>query len=227
MKDKLKNIIFSKPVCFAFVLFCVLVLFSFVPVHATENEAETNVDEELNNTLVQKYGQGLELLPDDTVVYDYIITDNREDNGGYYFYYFVDENYHCHVSLEAGATTEGIIVANNCYVVLFDQPNYDTPTLVVSTPSTVENGSPYTASEYIIRSSFDIQDVNGTGAPVFTQTPLEFPSMGIIADKIQTVDMSQTMAEILGVLPVVLIILVGLIGLRKGLAMLSRILRSA
>lgn len=214
MKDKLKNIIFSKPVCFIFIVFCVLVLFNFNSVNAS-----VPVDtDEFNAYLVDKYNQGLELLPDDVTVYDYIVTDNRTDNGGFYFYYFISPEYICNISGR-------FINANFCYIVLFDQPNYDTPNLVVDSPKT-DGITNYTSASYIIRSSFNITSGGSDPETVFTQAPLPLPQ-GVVVDKIQTVDMSQTMAEILGVLPVVLIILVGLIGLRKGLAMLSRILRSA
>lgn len=214
MKDKIKNVLFSKPLCFIFIVFCVLVLFNFSSVNAS-----VPVDtDEFNAYLVDKYNQGLELLPDDVTVYDYIVTDNRTDNGGFYFYYFISPEYDCIVSGR-------FINANFCYIILFDQPNYDTPNLVIDSPKT-DGMTSYTSSSYIIRSSFNITSGGSDPETVFTQTPLPLPQ-GVVVEKIQGVEMEKTLEEIVKILPVILIILVGLIGLRKALAMLFRILRQS
>lgn len=53
------------------------------------------------------------------------------------------------------------------------------------------------------------------------------PPQGILAPVVAQVTMGKVLQEILGILPIMIIILVGLIGLRKGLALLFRILRQS
>lgn len=53
------------------------------------------------------------------------------------------------------------------------------------------------------------------------------PPVGVLAPIVEEAPLGETIKEIVGILPIVLIILVGLIGLRKGLALLSQTLHKA
>lgn len=53
------------------------------------------------------------------------------------------------------------------------------------------------------------------------------PPVGVLAPIVEEVPLEETIKEIVGILPIVLITLVGLIGLRKGLALLSQTLHKA
>ena len=56
----------------------------------------------------------------------------------------------------------------------------------------------------------------------FQKTPLV---QGIVAQQVETVEMSQVLQEIVGILPLIIALLVSLVGLRKGLKMLLTFLR--
>lgn len=63
--------------------------------------------------------------------------------------------------------------------------------------------------------------VDSVSGKVFMTPPLT----GILAPIVEEVETEKVLEEILGVLPIVLVIIVGLIGLRKALRMLSTLLR--
>lgn len=50
---------------------------------------------------------------------------------------------------------------------------------------------------------------------------------GIVAQQVETVKMSQTLVEVIALLPMILVVLVSLVGLRKGLKMLETFLRQS
>lgn len=75
----------------------------------------------------------------------------------------------------------------------------------------------------IIYSNTDLCDVNGK--LVFQKTPAV--AQVVLAPIAQQAPLEGTVQEIVGILPIVLITLIGLIGLRKGLALLSQTLHKA
>ena len=76
----------------------------------------------------------------------------------------------------------------------------------------------------VLMSTFNINYdgywANQTGTEVFSPAP-----QGVIADSVETVEMNQVMKEILGILPLILVVVVSLVGLRKALSMLLTLLR--
>ena len=75
----------------------------------------------------------------------------------------------------------------------------------------------------VLASNYDVLDQNGK--VVFQKTPVGVQPT--LAPIVQQVPLEETIKEIVGILPIVLIILVGLIGLRKALALLSQTLHNA
>lgn len=65
-------------------------------------------------------------------------------------------------------------------------------------------------------SSVDIKDIDGN--VVFSVPP---QVQGIVAQQVEEIQLSQTLEEVLGILPMTLVVLVSLVGLRKGLKMLE------
>lgn len=63
---------------------------------------------------------------------------------------------------------------------------------------------------------------NNTYTEVFYQAPAR-----VVAQKLEGVEMSQVMKEIVGVLPLIIVVVVSLVGLRKALQMLSMLLHKA
>lgn len=59
--------------------------------------------------------------------------------------------------------------------------------------------------------------------PFFQQTP----QVGIVAQQVEEIQLSQTLQEVIAILPMTLVVLVSLVGLRKGLKMLETFLRQS
>ena len=85
-----------------------------------------------------------------------------------------------------------------------------------STFSTLNSGSSFSINN--IYSNADIYD-SSSGENVLFQAP-PHQVEGIIAEQTQGVQMDKTLQEILGILPVVLVVIVGLIAIRKGIQFL-------
>lgn len=75
------------------------------------------------------------------------------------------------------------------------------------------------SSHYIIYSNHDIYNTDGT--IFFHPAP-----QGIVAQQVEEVEMSQALQEILGILPLILVVVVSLVGLRKALQMLFNSLKA-
>lgn len=84
--------------------------------------------------------------------------------------------------------------------------------------------SKYGRSIEVVGSNYDIFRSDDKSQIFFPKTPLE---NGIVAQAVEKVEMSQVQAEILGILPMILVVLVSLVGLRKGLKMLETFLRQS
>lgn len=59
--------------------------------------------------------------------------------------------------------------------------------------------------------------------PFFQQTP----QVGIVAQQVEEIQLSQALQEVIAILPMTLVVLVSLVGLRKGLKMLETFLRQS
>lgn len=84
--------------------------------------------------------------------------------------------------------------------------------------------SQYGSSIEVVGSNYDILRSDDKSQIFFPKTPLE---NGIVAQAVEQVEMSHVQAEILGILPMTLVVLVSLVGLRKGLKMLETFLRQS
>ena len=73
-------------------------------------------------------------------------------------------------------------------------------------------------------SSVDIYDTNKIDV-LFQETPLV--SQKVVAQAVEKVEMSQALQEVIAILPMTLVVLVSLVGLRKGLKMLETFLRQS
>ena len=74
-------------------------------------------------------------------------------------------------------------------------------------------------------SSFDIYDNNGN--LVFQVPPQVEEVQGILAPVVEKVEMSQTLSEIVKLLPLIIVVVVSFLGLRKALQMLFKVLRTS
>lgn len=79
-----------------------------------------------------------------------------------------------------------------------------------------------TFASTIYASNHDIVFTADPGKVFFHKAPV-----GVLAQKLEGVEMSQVMKEILGVLPLIIVVVVSLVGLRKAFQMLSTLLRKA
>lgn len=141
-------------------------------------------------------------------MYDYIVTSEG------FVYAFYTEDYTCYAFDDYVKT----IRCNNSYIFEFSSlDNYN-----IITSSTSSNGQSYTNANAILFSSIDIKNADGT--IFFQKTPL---GMGVLAPMVARMETSQVMKEIVGILPLIIVVVVSLVGLRKALKMLSRLLHKA
>lgn len=143
-----------------------------------------------------------------------IMNETSQEKIGFYFFY---NGYKCNSS---SVEQNGMI--NSSYTLIIEFKNKD-----ISTMSTAINKYDdsfvycYGYLANVVYSTFDIKD--SAGNVVFRQAPV----VGTLAPIVQETPLEGTVQEIVEVLPIVLIILVGLISLRKALALLSQILHQA
>lgn len=235
MKDKLKNILFSKPVCFIFIVFCVLILFSFNKSYATESTSTTETttsttttsptslvvsdsdfldcfdialkDFNDNGYKLTHYLSFIEMNLDNTFTIELFWTDFDKFN-----YYITSGGYFAiERPLSRGVYKFSLVDGS------FSLYSSNIKTSTSSTGSTSLN----TASD-LLYYDLDVYDEDGV---LFLKK--NQPVQLKVLPEVEGLNLGQVMKEILGVLPVILIILVGLIGLRKALAMLFRILRKS
>jgi hypothetical protein len=114
-------------------------------------------------------------------------------------------------------------------------------TLISSAPSyfyDVEKGADWTKTSdsgyiggieslNIVACTTDIYYTDGKqktdDKPFFQQTP----QVGIVAQQVEEIQLSQALQEVIAILPMTLVVLVSLVGLRKGLKMLETFLRQS
>ena len=83
----------------------------------------------------------------------------------------------------------------------------------------------YDSSDTTVFTSVDIADEQNN--VVFPAPPHTVEATAILAPVVQQTEMSQTLSEMVNLLPTVLVIVVSFLGLRKGLRMLFKVLRMA
>lgn len=123
----------------------------------------------------------------------------------------------------------------NTYVYLYDDQNnivsenlnnfsyYDFPdSLVLSKSGTGGYIYPSTSPFY---SNVNLYNVNND--LVFQAPPQQVEAQGIIAEKTQGVEMDKTLQEIVGILPVILLTIVGILAVRKGIQFLMAKMKRA
>lgn len=107
------------------------------------------------------------------------------------------------------------------YESLSNIPNYGLSSFTKVSESLSSN---QTCIEFITYSSFDLKNTDGN--VLFQGAPQpEGQTMSTIATKITSVDFSMVMSEVLTILPIVLLIVIGLLALRKAIQLLLRTLR--
>lgn len=86
------------------------------------------------------------------------------------------------------------------------------------------SGSSFSSASTFVFSTFDIKDTDGN--LVFQAAPQE-GEQTMILTKITSVDFSQVMMEVLAMLPILLVVLIGLLALRKAIQLLLKTLRQS
>lgn len=139
-----------------------------------------------------------------------------------YSYYLIDLS--TNGSARVFFSNEPFYIQNNVWIYTnsaYTNKNYYFGNFWVgSTPSLqyVSNNDGAQGAESIIFSNADICDNKGN---VVFQAPPQVPeTQVIIAEQVGEVEMNKTLQEILGILPVVIVVLVGLIALRKAIQFL-------
>ena len=100
--------------------------------------------------------------------------------------------------------------------------NISEPTLsTISNPTLV--GGRYANQEAF--TNFDILDNNGN--VVFQAPPQVQETQAIIVEQVGELEMNRTLSEILGILPIVIVVIVGLIAIRKGIIFLMARMKKA
>ena len=123
------------------------------------------------------------------------------NSDSFYYKSFNASGYFC--SLSSGDPTEWISKTGNSWSSLKDRSN----------------------GNIIVFSKNDV--LNEDGSVVFQNPPQEKPLEGIIAKQIQPKEMNKTLQEIVGILPIVMIVVVSYLALRKALKMLSTLLKQS
>lgn len=87
----------------------------------------------------------------------------------------------------------------------------------------------YNSSDFndFISSSYCNYNIKDSNNNIIIQKKTTVQPQGIIAPQIQETEMEKTQAEIIQILPVVLVVLVGIIAIRKGIAMIRAFLQKS
>lgn len=153
--------------------------------------------------VIQKYYKD-----NDLTLYGWLLCDNG------YIYTFSKSDFSCFVD------SFGLIHGDlSCYLFAFKEDDTSDTSYVMHKELQPDWGM--TPASYITKSSFDVLDYNNN---VFFQKPLVPVLVGIM-DREKAEKM--TVQEILGVLPLTIVVVVSFLGLRKALRMLVTFLRSS
>lgn len=92
---------------------------------------------------------------------------------------------------------------------------------------TVSRGSGSTAWDYSVFSGYSSVDIYDSDNNVLFQgasQPVEETNQVVLAEIVEPMEMDKTLAEILGILPIVIVVIVSLIAIRKAIAFLRTLL---
>lgn len=87
--------------------------------------------------------------------------------------------------------------------------------------SSVTQSYPY----YCLYTNTNIYDYDNPNEVVFQAPPQQVEGLGIIAEKTQGVEMNKILQEIVAILPVVLLVIVGILAIRKAIMFLIQLLK--
>ena len=90
-----------------------------------------------------------------------------------------------------------------------------------------KNSNSYNNSYGTSYTSHDILDSNGNVVFQVARQPVEETSQVVLAEIVENQEANKVMEEILGILPVIIIVLVSLIGLRKSFSFLKNLLKQS
>lgn len=173
----------------------------------------------------------LPVLENTAKMSNYIIVVNDPAGEQYYtLYYFPDEENLCGYEWTSTNHTLriGYIDSDTSYECTSYRLNYSISDDWLSNGTSW--GGPNLDGSYVVASTKDIinRDTNEVvfqRAPLFQQTVGE--TQAVVANQLEGVQMVQVMKEIVGVLPLIIVVVVSLVGLRKALQMLSTLLHKA
>ena len=157
-----------------------------------------------------------ELEENNTSYYDYVIVSHCKNDGendnSVEIYMFLDSDYSCYVSNYYNTLR---LHANKCNVYCFSNGSF-----TFSVVSKQNNITAYGKAVDIKYSSFLIKNKDGTD--FFSQTPLTR-----LVPVVKQVEMGETMKQIIQLFPMILVVVVSCLGLRKALQMLLTVLHQS
>lgn len=211
------NILFKILPCILIAIFIVMLLTSVCYAESDTNSFVYH-SEKLNKDITVK-------LPQDSENYPYRLVQEiytEVDNGYTYFVYIFCSNKEFY-ALEDGKsiTTEGVVYRPNFYKYPSTKFNY---TIDLSSDSIYSSYNPSTSPyvmvlSNVLYSNANINDVNGN------QVFLPAPQEGELVKVTKSISFLEVFQEILGILPIILLIVIGLLGLRKAINLIFQMLR--
>lgn len=190
---------------------CLLaVMVAFMTLYGSKVYAVTILD---NNTEIE-----LPDFPSDYEDFSYYFLSKDNNNNSYTLY--VGDSPFLYCTIE-GSNYVLTSIKYYTYHLSNNEWTLDFKHLNSSSRDTIPDNDTYSC----LFTSHDILDSEGN--VVFQAPTQEVGSQGIIAEQTQGVQMDKTLQEILGILPVVLVVIVGLIAIRKGIVMIKTFLKKS
>lgn len=204
---KKTGILFKLLPCLLATIIAFMTLYgSFVYGFTVENDSETIELPEIND-IVKDYNY-------------YFIMYNQKFSPFCYYLYLSNTPFY--VSSELTESNEHYtfrwVRNNGSYSSYSFNPSSDTDWVFANTSSYNPVDSFSSKYQPLLYNNYDILDEESN--VVFQAPTQEVGTQGIIAEQTQGVQMDKTLQEILGILPVVLVVIVALIAIRKGIAMI-------
>lgn len=155
--------------------------------------------------------------------YNYMIT----SSGDSYFYYFTTDESNGSIIYAEDRSYHTYLIKNGV-VFYFDSVNESNNRVPLNSygNSYVDVGNADVFS--IIYSNFNV--INGQNDSIFfQQTPLPAPMeiQGVLANQVSSQEMGAVLQEVVSLLPLTIVVVVSLVGLRKGLMLLRQVLHKA
>lgn len=221
---KRDGILFKILPCLLITMYAFMVLYgSFVYADNSLNSSNDNYFYDLTGLHFNEVSNNDTTLSDfmseynlsDMIVFKY----NTED---YYWFYFTPSNeYFVFDSYEDGFSTSN---SGFPYANYFIDTNSNDRELKLRTSA---NSRISNSTVSVVYSSYDVFDTNGN--VVFQAPPQEQiqATSLVVAPQVEGVQMNKVLQEILGILPVILLVIVGLLAIRKGIQMIMAFLRKS